>query len=299
MDKVKIDIDLSTVDKDNYDLAQKLLNESIIINIINTQDIDKNAIYKNPYPFLEYYNSIKDCIKCEGLLYCKKQFKGMCDCINQDLDIYLRPCKYKINDIKKYSYKKNIIINYMTDNFKDVSLSTSLIDRDNKNQMLVLTKLSAWIQNPAFPGYFIGGPCGTGKTHLLCSIINDLAIQNYRTAYIYTIDFVIKMREKMLNKDSYYQELERIKNVDILAFDDIGAEKMTEWARDELFMPILNYRMENKLITFFTSNESISSLSSKISNKDNDDVAKTRFIERIKTLSIELTLDGKSKRVIN
>ena len=57
-------------------------------------------------------------------------------------------------------------------------------------------------------------------------------------------------------KDSGIAEREavdRIKKVKLLILDDIGAEKPTEWVCGE-FLKILDYRISNKLITFFTSN---------------------------------------------
>lgn len=299
MEKVHFNIDTNNIDIENRKLADKLLKESIIIDIINELNINTNTIYNNPYPFLQYYNSKKECTECNGLIYCKKTIKGMCDGLSEDNELYLKPCDYKKEYSEKYKYKKNIIINYMPDSFKDVSIKTSKIDRDDKEQVKVFSKIITWIKNPVYPGFYIYGSYGTGKTHILSCIVNDLAKLNYKTGYIYTIDFVIKMREKMLDNDSYLDEIEKIKNLDILAFDDMGAEKMSDWARDELFMPILNYRMENKLITLFSSNESLVSLKSKISKASNDEVAKERFMERIRTLTNQIVLDGKSKRIQN
>ena len=296
MERFKFDIDSNAIELENRKLADKLLKETIIIDIVKELNINYNTIINNPYPLLEFYKSQKDCINCMGLDYCKKPLKGMHDYLDQDYEIYLKPCNIKIANDHKYKYKKNIVINYINDTFKDTSLETTILDKNNKEELLVILSLKDWIVNPTYPGFYICGPYGTGKTHLLCAIINDLAKRNYKTGYIYTIDFVIKMRELNFDKNSYLKELDKIKNIDILAFDDIGAERMTDWARDELFMPILNYRMENKLITLFSSNESIESLRSKLSNVSNDDIGKDRLMERIKTLAKEISLDGKSKR---
>ncbi len=40
----------------------------------------------------------------------------------------------------------------------------------------------------------------------------------------------------------------------ILMLDDIGAEEITPWARDEVIGPLLHYRMVQELPTFFSSN---------------------------------------------
>ena len=43
-------------------------------------------------------------------------------------------------------------------------------------------------------------------------------------------------------------------NTPLLLLDDIGAEHLTAWARDEVIEPIIQHRMDEKLPTFFTSN---------------------------------------------
>lgn len=48
--------------------------------------------------------------------------------------------------------------------------------------------------------------------------------------------------------------------LDLLLLDDIGAETVTNWSRDEILGTILQYRMENNLSTFITSNLNISEL---------------------------------------
>ena len=41
---------------------------------------------------------------------------------------------------------------------------------------------------------------------------------------------------------------------EVLILDDIGAEQSTPWVRDEILQVILQYRMQEDLPTFFTSN---------------------------------------------
>jgi primosomal protein DnaI len=90
----------------------------------------------------------------------------------------------------------------------------------------------------------------------------------------------------------------QIKNTEILLIDDIGAENITSWSRDEVLSPILQYRMDNKLKTFFTSNLSIEDLEKHLAlTKDGEEVVKARrIIERIKYLTIEEKLISKNKR---
>ena len=85
---------------------------------------------------------------------------------------------------------------------------------------------------------------------------------------------------------------------DALLIDDIGAENNSAWARDEVLGTILQYRMDNDLTTFFTSNFTIEELETVLSetSKGNDIIKSRRIIERIKCLTNELSLVSVNKR---
>ena len=48
--------------------------------------------------------------------------------------------------------------------------------------------------------------------------------------------------------------MDEIKLAEVLVLDDIGAEQSTPWVRDEILQVILQYRMQEDLPIFFTSN---------------------------------------------
>ena len=83
-----------------------------------------------------------------------------------------------------------------------------------------------------------------------------------------------------------------------MLLDDIGAETTTPWNRDEILGTILQYRMDNKKATFFTSNLNIKELENHFitSNKDEEVIKARRIIERVKYLTDELELIGENKR---
>ena len=84
-------------------------------------------------------------------------------------------------------------------------------------------------------------------------------------------------------------------NAPLLLLDDIGAEYLTAWSRDEVMEPILQYRMDQNLPTFFTSNYSIDEIE-KHFIINGDKMKAKRIIERIKQVSDEVELVGKNRR---
>ncbi len=81
----------------------------------------------------------------------------------------------------------------------------------------------------------------------------------------------------------------------MLLLDDIGAEHITQWSRDEVIEPIIQYRMDEKLPTFFTSNFDYDGLEKHFTINGETVYAK-RIIERIKFLSKEVQLRCKNFR---
>ena len=89
-----------------------------------------------------------------------------------------------------------------------------------------------------------------------------------------------------------------IKKVPLLLIDDIGAENVTNWGRDEVLGTILQYRMEENLPTLFTSNLTIEELEKHLmaTSKEIDIVKARRIIERIEQLTENKTMISKNLR---
>ena len=102
-----------------------------------------------------------------------------------------------------------------------------------------------------------------------------------------------------LIKDSfdsdYSERFDEVMKTPLLLLDDIGAEHLTQWSRDEVLEPILQYRMDHELPTFFTSNYSLKELEKEFV-VDGDRIKATRIIERIKQVSEPIELIGKNRR---
>ena len=83
-----------------------------------------------------------------------------------------------------------------------------------------------------------------------------------------------------------------------MLLDDIGAEYLTTWSRDEVLGTILQYRMDNNLTTFFTSNLNMKELESHLASSKNgvDEVKAKRIISRIEQLTEDLEMISKNLR---
>lgn len=146
-------------------------------------------------------------------------------------------------------------------------------------------------------GLFICGRYGTGKTYIMGAMANALAKKQFKTRIEHYPTMLTRLKD-MIKTDTVGEEINRIKSAKVLILDDVGAEKLTEWVRDEVFIVILEYRMANYLPTFFTSNLTMEQFEDFLARtKEGVDHRKAqRIMERVKFLSCEIELEGINRR---
>lgn len=96
---------------------------------------------------------------------------------------------------------------------------------------------------------------------LAAIIVNELVMQGIRSKFVGMAELLQKIRDGF-DPDSSASSasiIETAKAVPVLTLDDIGAERLTEWVEDTVYQ-ILDYRLTNKKLTIFTSNDAIDAL---------------------------------------
>ncbi|WP_034907351.1 primosomal protein DnaI [Eremococcus coleocola] len=146
-------------------------------------------------------------------------------------------------------------------------------------------------------GLYVSGPFGVGKTYIFGALANRLVESHHSVTMIHYPTFVQDMKEA-INTKNVQSLLDKVKQVDVLFIDDIGAEANTPWVRDEILNILLEYRMKESLPTFFTSNFNLRELEQHLANvKGGVEATKAaRIMERIKYLAKETTLSGANRR---
>jgi DNA replication protein DnaC len=109
-------------------------------------------------------------------------------------------------------------------------------------------------------GLFIHGPTGSGKSHLLGCIANEL-VSTMSVRYMVYADFLDSLRATF-NRDSAESEqqlLEEVKSAGLLLIDDLGIEKPSEFSLKYLAQ-IIDYRYRNLMPIVVSSNFTLSEL---------------------------------------
>ena len=135
----------------------------------------------------------------------------------------------------------------------------------------------------------------TFMTFLL--LIHYLQQIMYSLYLIINYPFLLRRLKSSFSDNNYDEVLDEIMTCDVLLLDDMGAENITQWSND-ILITILDFRMNNELTTFFTSNFTTEELAIRLSqtSKGVDEICAYRIIERIKYLSTEETLISSNKR---
>ncbi|MEC3838908.1 primosomal protein DnaI [Bacillus amyloliquefaciens] len=147
-------------------------------------------------------------------------------------------------------------------------------------------------------GLYLYGKFGIGKTFILAAIANELAEKEYSSMIVYVPEFVRELKNS-LQDQSLEEKLNMVKTTPVLMLDDIGAESMTSWVRDEVIGTVLQHRMSQQLPTFFSSNFSPDELKHHFTYSqrgEKEEVKAARLMERILYLASPVRLDGENRR---
>lgn len=111
--------------------------------------------------------------------------------------------------------------------------------------------------------YFYSQIKGSGKTRLASSIANAL-VKEYGVdfAFIKSGDLMEQVKKAMFDKNSQTTKADVIKafrEVELLVIDDLALKETSEFEEDVLY-DLMDYRLEHKKPTLFTSNVTIAEL---------------------------------------
>lgn len=243
----------------------------------------------------------KNCKKCKGLNFCENEVKG-CKYTpiieDKELTFEYKTCKYQSALLKDIDYIKD---SYLFTVAKDVrNAKMKDIYTDDKNRVELIKWMTTFIKNykagKEVKGLYLSGNFGSGKSYLISAMINELVKNGKKGALVYYPEFLRSLKAAF-GKD-FDTQFDYAKNADLLLLDDVGAENITPWSRDEILGPILQYRMDEKLPTFFTSNLNLEELEVHLSiqNGKVDKLKAKRLIERIKYITDDIKLISKNNR---
>lgn len=300
---------LKTFKKDNLEDTIKQsfirsLKDEDFKKLTDNLNLSSNELMKYTSKLNKTVDQLKQCKNCKSLATCSSEVCGFIyypEVLNNKLIFSYIACKHKKKMIKNTEYLNNVYSFDIPEEIKNAKMKDIFIDDKNRIEVIKFLKefILNYIKNKKQKGLYLHGSFGGGKTYLIAAAFNELAKKNVTSAIVYFPELLRKLKASFNKEGDSFDELfTRIKDVSLLLLDDIGAENTTSWGRDEILGPILQYRMQQHLPTFFTSNLSLEELENhySVTKESIDKVKSRRIIERVKELTVEIKMVTENKR---
>ncbi|RMC57276.1 primosomal protein DnaI [Lactobacillus sp. ESL0260] len=199
---------------------------------------------------------------------------------------------------REISIKKHLRLINLPEGLQDIRLSQIELTPERKEVMTAIQKfLYHYARDIHQKGLYLSGNFGIGKTYILAGLANQVAAMNKYVVFLHVPTFIASLASHF-NDNSLQDEVQKIANCDLLILDDIGAENLSQWSRDEVLAVILQARMDNVLPTFFSSNFAMNDLEDHFKETKNaiEPVKAARLMERIHSLATEIVISGHNRR---
>ena len=290
-ENLKINNNLNNLLNEAYDEALKNENFKELVTKIK---LKRELLIKYTSILEECANEYSNCKQCPGLNACKNKITGYAylpKYNDGNLEFSYRICKYKKKLDQKNKYQNNLTLYNVPEELKEATFSK--IYKTDKKRYDTIIWLNNFIEkykeNKNQKGLYLYGNFGSGKSYLISATLNELAKEGIKSAIIFWPEFLRDLKASFNSeyKNEFNDKFNTIKKAPLLLIDDIGAESATAWSRDEILCPILQYRMDEKLPTFFTSNLDLKDLENHyaITSKGDEIIKAGRIISRINQLT--------------
>lgn len=137
-------------------------------------------------------------------------------------------------------------------------------------------------------GLLLLGGVGTGKTTLAVAVAKGIIRKHLRSVRFVTApDLLQEVRAAFGKGDGAEERLrDAVREAPVLLLDDLGAEKVTDWVREELYC-LVDHRYRELLPTIITSNYTVEELEERIGE---------RTVSRLVEMCDGILLDGADRR---
>ena len=237
-----------------------------------------------------YANISPDNIEYERCT-CKKAQEYWKEKDKQDYEIAKRK---HFREVINKIYKQN----YIGLKFQNVNFENFNINSGNEKAVKVANDYTnKCITKVQTKGLIITGESGLGKTHLAASIANKL-IENDKIVLMGRLTTLLDMIKETFkdNTKSENELIELYSNVDMIVIDDLGTEKISNWALEKLYTIIEN-RNENRLPIIITTRFDKQGLIERFSQSQDEQLVDA-IISKLYQMCYGVTLKSMKKELV-
>lgn len=266
-------------------------------------NLSKEMIEKSLMTLYEYSQQSENCEGCQSLESCQNMMKGYRPELTVRrgaIGIQYTSCQKKILYDEKRKTESLIKSMYVPKDIVRASFSDYHMDSEGRLDAvdLAIEFVRSYSPEKKPKGLYLHGQFGVGKSFLLGAIANELAKKGVSSMIVYYPELMRELKSS-IGDSTLNEKIEMIKRQPVLMIDDIGAEMMSSWTRDEVLGPILQFRMQENLSTFFSSNFDYDRLEHHLAYSQRGEEEKMkarRVLERIKYLTRPVLMSGPNRR---
>ena len=280
------------------DLVQKIMKDPDVAAFIQQESLTTEELNRSISKFNQYITE-RDKFLRGDTDYIAKGYKPILVMNHGYADVSYEETPELIAAEKEAAIKNRLKLINLPASLKQASLAQ--VDLDDLGRLPVFEKLLAFVeQYPTIrKGLYLYGDFGVGKSFMVAALAHDLSEKRgVSSTLLHYPSFVIDVKNA-ISDGNVKTLVDEIKLSEVLILDDIGAEQSTAWVRDEILQVILQYRMQENLPTFFTSNFNFEELEQHFAKgkHGNDETWEARRVmERIRYLAEETRLEGVNRR---
>ena len=287
-------LDHERIDNLRKEYLDQILSHPICKKFIDKYDISVDEINKNTSKFVKVIEDHKICAKCPGLSNCPKSLKGIhfeldIDEDTDDIIIKYSPCDEEFNHLAIES-------KYLIRDFPDSYMEYNVRDLMQNDDYLLVRKdiVKHFGSNFSSEGIYLYGNRMTGKTFILAVYSKEFINKGFGTVAFIDAPSEFKHLNDLnfTSKESLIKRLDDLMDVDLLILDDFGNEYKNEFIRDTIVYPLLDYRLRNNKLTWFTSSYNLDEISQMYALKERYSPKASQLISVIKGLAKEIYLGG-------
>ena len=283
--------------KSYQQLYQEIVSDTEVAAFIKKEGLTQKEITLSISKFLEYISQ-RDLFVKQDEAYIAKGYQPVLVMNEGYADVSYLETEELVEYRRLEAIKNRIQLINMPASLKNVTVAD--IDKNDENRVEVMLAITDFVKRfeEKPKGLYIYGNFGIGKSYLMAYLAN-LLTKTYlqSTTMLHYPTFVVDIKNA-IRDGSVKERIDEIKLAQVLVLDDIGAEQHSPWVRDDVLQVILQYRMQENLPTFFTSNFSFDDLERHFaSGKSGDETWQAkRVMERIRYLARDLHLKGNNRR---
>ena len=280
------------------DLVQKIMKDPDVAAFIQQESLTPEELNRSISKFNQYITE-RDKFLRGDTDYIAKGYKPILVMNHGYADVSYEETPELIAAEKEAAIKNRLKLINLPATLKKASLAQ--VDLDDLGRLPVFEKLLAFVeQYPTIrKGLYLYGDFGVGKSFMVAALAHDLSEKRgVSSTLLHYPSFVIDAKNA-ISDGNVKALVDELKLSEVLILDDIGAEQSTPWVRDEILQVILQYRMQENLPTFFTSNFNFEDLEkhfAKGKNGNDETWEARRVMERIRYLAEETRLEGVNRR---